>query len=210
MIINLKLHSIHSFLLSSCNFFSRIIYRLKTKAFSPPRIKHISTSSRISLPGHCLYILRVLSRFFCGKIWGKDIRGLGEIYVGKGRIAILYLTSTFVLLHSHPSPPTPPTLSLILFFSPSSSPASSFAFNMPSILQRHPRYSLLSGFLLLATFLLLASQHAPPPPALTINAGGQESLDERLDRAESIYQRVLRDRQGLIERFGPTPDKVMM
>lgn len=81
---------------------------------------------------------------------------------------------------------------------------------MPSILQRHPRYSLLSGFLLLATFLLLASQHAPPPPAFTINAGGQESLDERLDRAESIYQRVLRDRQGLIERFGPTPDKVMM
>lgn len=97
-----------------------------------------------------------------------------------------------------------------LFFPPSSSPASSFAFNMPSILQRHPRYSLLSGFLLLATFLLLASQHAPPPPAFIINAGGQESLDERLDRAESIYQRVLRDRQGLIERFGPTPDKVMM
>ena len=78
-----------------------------------------------------------------------------------------------------------------------------------SILQRHPRYSLLSGFLLLSTFLLLASQHVPPPPPLIVNYG-MDNLEERLDRAEVIYQRTLRDRQGLIQRFGPTPDKVMM
>ncbi|EJD03272.1 uncharacterized protein FOMMEDRAFT_20423 [Fomitiporia mediterranea MF3/22] len=81
----------------------------------------------------------------------------------------------------------------------------------PTIFQRHPRYSLFSAVALLVTFLLLASQHAPPPPMIidnfTTSAG---DLQARLDHAESVYQKMLRQRQGLVKKFGPTPDKVVM
>ncbi|KAH8108411.1 methyltransferase domain-containing protein [Phellopilus nigrolimitatus] len=80
---------------------------------------------------------------------------------------------------------------------------------MPSVFQRHPRYSLFSGFLLLATFLLLASQHAPPPPVF-IESFTTDGLQHRIANAERTYQRMLQDRQGLIHKFGPTADKVMM
>ncbi|TDL19847.1 hypothetical protein BD410DRAFT_791734 [Rickenella mellea] len=82
---------------------------------------------------------------------------------------------------------------------------------MPSIFQRHPRYSLFTGFVLLATFLLLASQHAPPPGFS--GAGGPVAdpfLKNRLATSERIYQKLLTDRKGLIKKFGPTPDKISL
>ena len=84
---------------------------------------------------------------------------------------------------------------------------------MPSVFSRHPRYALFTGFLILATFLLLAAQHAPPPPpppsleGLIIHGN---ALQERLAMSERAYQKMLRDRQGLIEKFGPTREKIMM
>jgi len=81
---------------------------------------------------------------------------------------------------------------------------------MPSVFQRHPRYALFTGFLLLATFLLLASQHTPPPPRFYAESPSDSGLEGRLMVADRIYQKTLRDRQGLIKKFGPTPDKVMM
>lgn len=83
--------------------------------------------------------------------------------------------------------------------------------NMPSVFSRHPRYALFTGFLLLVTFLLLASQHTPPPFApheFAITQGNY--LQDRLAASEHTYQRMLKDRQGLIEKFGPTRDKIMM
>ncbi|KAI5118793.1 hypothetical protein M0805_005021 [Coniferiporia weirii] len=87
---------------------------------------------------------------------------------------------------------------------------------MPSVFQRHPRYALFSGFLILATFLLLASQHAPPPallpPAPYTDSAytSSEALQIRLAQSEHAYQKMLADRKGLIQKFGPTPDKVHM
>lgn len=83
---------------------------------------------------------------------------------------------------------------------------------MPSIFQRHPRYALFSAVSLLATFLLLASQHAPPPPPSFVidSFTPSEELQHRLEYAEEVYQKMLRQREGLIQKFGPTADKVHM
>ncbi|THH01271.1 hypothetical protein EW145_g6945 [Phellinidium pouzarii] len=84
---------------------------------------------------------------------------------------------------------------------------------MPSVFQRHPRYALFSGFIILATFLLLAAQHAPPlePPSyIDAYVPNPNALESRLAQAEHTYQKMLVDRQGLIQKFGPTSDKVHM
>ncbi|KAL5507088.1 hypothetical protein ACEPAH_6544 [Sanghuangporus vaninii] len=81
---------------------------------------------------------------------------------------------------------------------------------MPSIFQRHPRYALFSGVALLVTFLLLASQHAPPSAIVIDTFSPSEELQRRLEYSESAYQKMLRAREGLIQKFGPTRDKVLM
>lgn len=85
---------------------------------------------------------------------------------------------------------------------------------MASILQRHPRYSLLSFVLLLVTFLLLASQRAPPSIGHYYDefdyTDDQDALAVRLAQSERIYQRVLTLRAGLVKKFGPTPEQVAM
>ena len=98
---------------------------------------------------------------------------------------------------------------------------------MASLLSRHPRYVLLSAFLLLSTLLLLASQHAPPPlynsdlphrppPSHSQSQSQSQSrpsiLSLRLAAAERAYQSILRQRSALIARFAspspsnPSPD----
>lgn len=77
---------------------------------------------------------------------------------------------------------------------------------MPSVFQRHPRCALLSAFLLLATFLLLASHQTPM--TYIYSADGADWVKDRIAVSERIYQKTLMDREGLIRKFGPTPDKV--
>jgi hypothetical protein len=83
--------------------------------------------------------------------------------------------------------------------------------NMHSILQRHPRYVLFSGFLLLSTFLLLASQRAAPPTQFYgVESVYEEPLESRLNLAERIYQKTIKARKDLIRKFGPTPEKISL
>ncbi|KZS98537.1 hypothetical protein SISNIDRAFT_448803 [Sistotremastrum niveocremeum HHB9708] len=85
---------------------------------------------------------------------------------------------------------------------------------MAAIFARHPRYVLGAGFLILCTFLLLAERQSSPfkprYPAFPQSAGDTQSLSVRLSAAEETYQRVLKNRKGLIHKFGPTPDKIEM
>ena len=79
--------------------------------------------------------------------------------------------------------------------------------------QRHPRYALSVLVILVTTFYFLnpyeTSQPllAPPPSVASHN---EHDLPTRMERAETIYNKVLRDRQGLIRKFGPTPSDVAM
>lgn len=98
------------------------------------------------------------------------------------------------LLFSLPPSPSPPLPSLHL--------------NMPSVFQRHPRYSLLSALILLSTFLLLASQHTSSPYSFSASTSSTTDLQTRLNVAERIYQKTLMQREGLIKKFGPTPERV--
>lgn len=79
---------------------------------------------------------------------------------------------------------------------------------MPSILQRHPRYAIFSGFLLLSTFLLLASQRSPSPTHFYDVEVYDDPLETRLTLAERIYQKTVKERGNLIRKFGPTPERI--
>lgn len=78
---------------------------------------------------------------------------------------------------------------------------------MPGVWQRHPRYSILVlGVLVTTLYLLVPVQHetiAPPLFTMTDN-----DLPNRMERAHRIYDKVLEDRKGLIQKFGPTPKDI--
>ncbi|KAK7455844.1 hypothetical protein VKT23_010881 [Stygiomarasmius scandens] len=77
---------------------------------------------------------------------------------------------------------------------------------------RHPKYALFVFVVLATTFYLLDPFSMPEPtplPPLRIDAAKGE-LAKRLARADTIYDKMLVDRQELIKQFGPTPQDVMM
>lgn len=78
---------------------------------------------------------------------------------------------------------------------------------MPGVWQRHPRYSILILAVLATTlYLLVPIQHegiAPPLFTMTDN-----DLPNRMERAHRIYDKVLKDRKVLIEKFGPSPKDI--
>ena len=86
----------------------------------------------------------------------------------------------------------------------------------PSIWSRHPRYIVLVGFIVCATFYLLTSEVSPfPPPSIHNGAVYEVTLKDtglpgRLARADKIYNKFLKDRQGLIEKWGPTKNDILM
>jgi len=80
------------------------------------------------------------------------------------------------------------------------------------MIARHPRFTLAVGFLILCTFLLLASSDSIPSRSdstapITAATNG---LKERLAHSEEVYQNVLEQRKGLIQNHGPTVDKIEM
>ncbi|KAF8644217.1 hypothetical protein AX16_008621 [Volvariella volvacea WC 439] len=82
---------------------------------------------------------------------------------------------------------------------------------MPSVWQRHPKYSLLIAFTILATLYLLSPYSDGSGISLTGlgSLGGRDlTLAARLERADRIYDKVLRDRQKLIQKWGPEPKDI--
>ncbi|TFK60244.1 hypothetical protein BDN72DRAFT_965783 [Pluteus cervinus] len=80
---------------------------------------------------------------------------------------------------------------------------------MAGLFQRHPRYAVLLAFLLVSTFYILSPYNTRPVGlgSLSINMNSTE-LQSRLIRAEHIYDRTKQQRNQLIKKFGPTPDKI--
>ena len=82
---------------------------------------------------------------------------------------------------------------------------------MFAVWSRHPRFSLSLTTLILVTFVLLnqnnsqedSSRHSHYSTPLKDN-----SLPARLKRADTIYNKVLKDRKGLIQKFGPSASDV--
>lgn len=68
---------------------------------------------------------------------------------------------------------------------------------MVSLWQRHPRYAMLLVAVLITTFYLLV----PTGPR-------DNSLQSRLKHSKAIYSKVLKDRRGLIKKFGPQPKDI--
>ncbi|KAL1751972.1 methyltransferase domain-containing protein [Schizophyllum commune] len=83
---------------------------------------------------------------------------------------------------------------------------------MAAIWSRHPRYALLLFGVLATTLYLLAPPPFPPPPPPFPRVPHivDTSLSERIARADAIYDKVLKDRAGLIKKFGPNPSQVAM
>jgi len=75
---------------------------------------------------------------------------------------------------------------------------------MPAVWQRHPRYSLFVLCILITTFYLLSPYRAPSPSLQDL------SLPSRIEQSEKIYNHLRKEREGLIKKFGPTPNDVVM
>ncbi|KII83775.1 hypothetical protein PLICRDRAFT_46956 [Plicaturopsis crispa FD-325 SS-3] len=83
---------------------------------------------------------------------------------------------------------------------------------MASVWQRHPRYSITVFVIILVTLFLLGPYHTPGglEGPYVYGTMGDHDLPARVARAVRIYDKVLRDRAGLIRKFGPTPNDVAM
>ena len=84
---------------------------------------------------------------------------------------------------------------------------------MPSsVWSRHPRFTLSILVALCMTTLVLLGQNnfqggdSHSHFAISLK---DDSLSARLERADHIYNKVLKDRQGLIQKFGPSASDVV-
>ncbi|KAF5329604.1 hypothetical protein D9619_009389 [Psilocybe cf. subviscida] len=68
---------------------------------------------------------------------------------------------------------------------------------MPPVWSRHPRYSILVAVALLTTFYLLLPESLP-----AYRRTYDADLHGRVERSKAIYNKVLKDRKGLIKKFG--------
>jgi hypothetical protein len=75
---------------------------------------------------------------------------------------------------------------------------------MPGVWQRHPRYTILVTVALITAFYLLVP-HGPPAFIIKDNA-----LATRVERSIEIYDKLLKNRQGLIKKFGPQPKDIAL
>jgi len=79
---------------------------------------------------------------------------------------------------------------------------------MPSIWQRHPRYVLLVFFVLLCTlYLFYPLQQSAFKPIYIFE---ENTLSNRLARADRIYEKALSSRDGMVKKFGPTPKDITL
>ena len=78
---------------------------------------------------------------------------------------------------------------------------------MATVWLRHPRYSLLVFVTLITTFYLLFVPREQQHHVFTLQ---DNSLDTRVQRSHTIYDKLLVQRQGLIKKFGPTPKDIAL
>ena len=78
---------------------------------------------------------------------------------------------------------------------------------MATVWLRHPRYSLLILVSIIATFYLLFVTHEPPTQLFHVQ---DASLESRVQRAHTIYDKFLVQRQGLLKKWGPNPKDISM
>ena len=74
-----------------------------------------------------------------------------------------------------------------------------------SLFARHTRFTLLVLVTILVVFLLLFSG----PPATRSWRLSDADLPGRLERSHVIYEKLLKNRQELIKKFGPHPKDVV-
>ena len=74
---------------------------------------------------------------------------------------------------------------------------------------RNPRNALIL-FALVAGALYLFSTRSSAPAKNQAFGYSDEGLPGRVRNAERIYQKTVNGRQGLIKKFGPTPQDVTM
>ena len=78
---------------------------------------------------------------------------------------------------------------------------------MATVWLRHPRYSLVIFITLIATFYLLFVPHERPAQLFHVQ---DTSLETRVQRSHTIYEKFLAQRQGLLKKFGPSPNQISM
>ena len=76
---------------------------------------------------------------------------------------------------------------------------------MATVWLRHPRYSLLILFTLLTTFYLLFVPHHAPIHTFHVQ---DDSLQTRVQRSHTIYDKFLVQRAGLLKKWGPEPKDI--
>ncbi|KDQ49958.1 hypothetical protein JAAARDRAFT_42446 [Jaapia argillacea MUCL 33604] len=82
------------------------------------------------------------------------------------------------------------------------------------VLSRHPRYALLIFLVLMGTLYMLASDKIPEYEGYGVNEskkplGYDPDLGVRVQRAERVYQKMLKNREALVDKFGPNPNDVV-
>jgi len=75
----------------------------------------------------------------------------------------------------------------------------------------HPRYTIFVVLALCGVFYLLSPEGGPPHYGYLSSQWKEydHDLPGRMDRAHHIYDRLLKDRQGLIKKHGPQPKDVI-
>ena len=71
---------------------------------------------------------------------------------------------------------------------------------MATVWLRHPRYSLLIFVTLITTFYLLFVPHREPIQPFHVQ---DDSLETRVQRSHTIYDKFLLQREGMLKKWGP-------
>lgn len=77
-----------------------------------------------------------------------------------------------------------------------------------ALYSRHPRFTIALLVLIFISVLLFANSEPDDPPFSPVGFTRGGALVESLRVEESRYQRMLDQRQDLIRKWGPTPDKI--
>jgi len=78
---------------------------------------------------------------------------------------------------------------------------------MATVWLRHPRYSLLILVTLITTFYLLFVPHQQPIQTFHVQ---DNSLETRVQRSHTIYDKLLVQREGLLKKWGPNPKDIAL
>ena len=78
---------------------------------------------------------------------------------------------------------------------------------MAGIWTRHPRYAVLVTVALVTALYMLLPMSPSSPGMYTLK---DSTLPSRVQRSIMIYDKLLKARQGLIKKFGPSPKDIAL